>query len=338
MPSADDLSRLLETIERYSASAWITFVGIVIGGVALKQFWAKDADRKTKVWSAVFGSLAAILIVACQALSFWYSHTASQQSPSAVFAALRTNARVDWLVRLIPYDPITSPGLSLDRLVSLGRPENDFVFVADYEELKNYTVEEAVYKTGGSLHKAGHVSAIIFPLRRRDLFPANARGLLQVLQEIDNQHVNDPSYAQCALENHLSAQAREHLSDRNITSWSWTSYSQFYLEYKDAIEKAQRDGCSAFTRLGTLGRDWHPAGYSQMLGLRQTGRTLSATFRLSLTNGDIVSLPNVGARAFLIANLALNAIADRVMIDFDAPDEERIPSLAPIRGAQPGFK
>jgi hypothetical protein len=334
--SIDDLIQLLEIIERYSASTWITLVGVVVGAVALKQFTKKEADRKTRIWAAVSGSIAAVLIVACQALSLWYSHTASKVSPSAAFDALKKNDRVEWLVRLVPSDPSVTPSLSLDKLVSLGRPEDAFVFVADYEELKNFTVEEALYKTGGSLQNASHVSAIIFPRRGRDLYPASARGVLQVIQAIDKQHGSDPSYTPCPFKT-LSQKAIDDLKRTDLTSWSWSGYSQFYAEYKIAVERAQADGCSAFPRIGTLGDDWHPAGYSQVLD-NPTGDKLSASFRLSLPNGDNLELPNFGARAFLIANLALNSIADRVMIDFDNPEEDQIPSLAPIRGDSPGLK
>src|SRR5262245_8723332 len=56
------------------------------------------------------------------------------------FDDLRTNARLSWLVRMVPYDP-ANPVLSIDKLTHLGAPNEDFTFVADYAELRGYTAE-----------------------------------------------------------------------------------------------------------------------------------------------------------------------------------------------------
>jgi hypothetical protein len=76
--------------------------------------------------------------------------------------------------------------LSIGHLTRLGKLPQRFTFVADYEELEGYSVNEAVRKLGGQIADSNHVSAIVFP-RKSEIYPANARGLLQVIQRLANR-------------------------------------------------------------------------------------------------------------------------------------------------------
>jgi hypothetical protein len=109
-------------------------------------------------------------------------------SQNTAYKNLQDNSEVTWLIRLIPYDPNDPKDnneLSIGNLKRLAPPSVRFTFVGPYQELKGYTVAEAVRRlTGGSLGQDMRVSAIIFHLNKKKvrLFPANARWLLQVVK------------------------------------------------------------------------------------------------------------------------------------------------------------
>jgi hypothetical protein len=86
------------------------------------------------------------------------------QRPSAekAFENLRNNTRVNWLIRLITYDPNS---LRLSGLTTLGKQTDRFSFVAPYEELRGLPVNTAVTKLGGEVDPKNGVFASYF--RRR---------------------------------------------------------------------------------------------------------------------------------------------------------------------------
>ena len=113
-------------------------------------------------------------------------------SKDTALKRLYENTRVGWLIRLIPFDPIRQPELAINALDKLGPKTQKFTFVAPYDELRGVTVKDAVRRIGGSYADGMHVSAVIFPLNQADegtdvLYPANARGLLQVVFAIEGQ-------------------------------------------------------------------------------------------------------------------------------------------------------
>jgi hypothetical protein len=99
------------------------------------------------------------------------------------------NSRVDWLIRLIPYNPISEPDLAVSRLQMLGQPKLLYTFVAPYNELRGYNVLQAVRMIGGNIKPRQNVSAIIFE-RTTDIIPANAKGLLQIVHDIQKDQAN----------------------------------------------------------------------------------------------------------------------------------------------------
>jgi hypothetical protein len=60
------------------------------------------------------------------------------------FSNLKNNEKVSWVVRLVAYDPIRQPALSLNKLTRLGVERQKFTFVADYKEWRGYTVDDAM--------------------------------------------------------------------------------------------------------------------------------------------------------------------------------------------------
>ena len=105
--------------------------------------------------------------------------------------------------------------------MTLGRPEHDYIFVADYEELVNYTISEAIYKLGGTRKNVNSASVIIFPLEHRDLYPASARGVLQVVKKIDQERQQQLNYTPFDFDTYLKKNEIQALSDERIESWSW---------------------------------------------------------------------------------------------------------------------
>jgi hypothetical protein len=143
---------------------------------------------------------------------------------------LKLNDKVTWLVRLVPYN-LRTRDLSVDRLTNLGRPQQMFTFVADYNELRGRLVSKSVELTGGSLQDQQGVSVIIFPLRGKPLYPANAGGLLQAINRIEsgNNSINKPFHVINGLRYELEQKDMTKTDDPNY--WSWGYYGQFYPDY-----------------------------------------------------------------------------------------------------------
>jgi hypothetical protein len=110
-------------------------------------------------------------------------------STKVAFERLKTNAFTRWLIRLIPYDPAKEPDLAANRPKKLGLDLQSFSFVSSYDELRGLSPGDAVRKAGGLLPDKYRLWAVIFQIPSPDdtvLYPANARGLLQVVRQIEN--------------------------------------------------------------------------------------------------------------------------------------------------------
>jgi hypothetical protein len=160
------------------------------------------------------------------------------------FENLRKNSRVDWLIRLISYDPVKQPDLSVSHLKTLGPEPQLYTFVSSYNELRGYNVREAVRMAGGHIMPGEHVSAIIFQ-RRFDITPANAKGILQTVKDIQAQQGKQ---LEKPLEfSNLSQDDMKNLRNHDsLPAWSWDGYKAHYknfcllsinLDYDDYSEK-----------------------------------------------------------------------------------------------------
>ncbi|WP_146035634.1 hypothetical protein [Methylopila sp. Yamaguchi] len=151
-----------------------------------------------------------------------------------IFANLATNARVSWLIRLIPYYPDKQPDLAVGRLRTLGPPALKYVFVGSYEELKGQTVEQAIAMLGGKYEKDQRVSAIIFAVSGRyPIFPGSSRGLLQVIKKVEedpSRHIankllkDEPNRA-------LTQEASNNLLNEEISSYSFEYYKEHFWRF-----------------------------------------------------------------------------------------------------------
>lgn len=337
--SIDDLKRILDYIQQYSASTWITFAAVVFGAVCLRALYRVPSDRppphgerarsaKVPRWPLPCSVGALLIIVAAQGLSWWSANYLPTTTPRQAFVALQENKRVSWLIRLIPYSSHSETSLSIHELATLGPPADKFVFVADYDELKNLTVSEAIYRLGLSLKNKDSASAIIFPLNRRELIPANARGLLQIIQELDKEMKDSKDYKIFDLTRELDKTALAKLAADGLESWSWNAYSEYYDQYSAAVEKARDSNASAFKFIGTIGPDWHPAGYSKIISPDSNhDGTVETNFNLVTMNKHEVKIDNFGARVFLVENLRLRDIDHIFLIHFSNLDTDRIPEI-----------
>ena len=176
------------------ATVILSIVGLVLlciaGALAVMAIKSKPGEMPRWAKWGLFVSLISGMLFSAAGPSlalFYVSKNVLRKMPvEEAFAHLEANEEVKWLIRLISYNANEEPGLGIDKLARLGPEEQLYSFVADYEELAGYTVKEAYEKTGQKYIGGNRVSAIIFPLRT-SLYPANARGLLKVIKEVENR-------------------------------------------------------------------------------------------------------------------------------------------------------
>jgi hypothetical protein len=251
-------------------------------------------------------------------------------STQQMFDNLRTNARVSWLIRLIPFDPNTQKYLEIGQFDHLGLPTQKYSFVANYQELRGYGVSEAVRMIGGKVQPGDHVSAVIFPLlHTHSFYPANARGLLQVIHAIEHMegvsiskpfHVKD----QTNTDEYGDLTGRYSL---DIHSWEWARYGKYFRDYCEVAQKFRCDrSYSVRNLMGDINKDWNPLGFSA----KDTDTGVCAPSACEVTDWDQAVKrfsANFGARAFLITNLEISSIKERHLIDFENPDHQQIPDV-----------
>jgi hypothetical protein len=189
------------------------------------------------------------------------------QRPSAekAFENLRNNTRVNWLIRLITYDPNS---LRLSGLTTLGKQTDRFSFVAPYEELRGLPVNTTVTKLGGEVDPKNRVFAIIFPTPAQSvsiLYPANARGMLQVVREVESDPTLKIDKALLKGKRELADEEERDLDNHDISSWDFNNYGGSYSKYCVLTHKFQCENpeFSARNYISRISDDWHPLGFSR---------------------------------------------------------------------------
>jgi SEFIR domain len=248
-------------------------------------------------------------------------------STDQAFLNLGLNARISWLLRLIAFDP-GQASLEVGVVPTLGNPSQKFIFVSNYDELRGYTVSQAYRMSGGVIRSKQHVSAIIFPLQG-DLFPANARGLLQAINKIEQlQNISMPTPT-FDVQSQIDKDEKGDLQNDDLDSWAFVNYKAHYRHYCELSQKFRLLPYAVKEFMGGIGKDWTPLGFS-----RKDTETL--TLPNPLPNiCDITSWEEAmreytsvfGARVFFLGNLEINKIHDRYLIDFQDPDREHIPDI-----------
>jgi hypothetical protein len=185
----DGISTTLTLLISSPVSALLSLVGLALlllaGGLAYVAAKSKPDELTSSIKAALFLSLVGGMVFsgAGPSVALLRAVSTPKMPTEQAMKNLETNAEVKHAIRLISYNPGVEPGRALDRLTNLGPPEQLYSFVASYDELVGHKVLDALAKAGDTTKDVRRVSAIIFPLNT-PIFPANARGLLQVVQEI----------------------------------------------------------------------------------------------------------------------------------------------------------
>jgi hypothetical protein len=340
---------IVQILVSSSATATLSIVGLVLLLLAgVLAYWALTSaasETSTFLKASLLACLVTGVIFSAAGPGlalFWVSQSSIKKiSAEKAFDSLKTNGEVRWLIRLIMFDPKTDPELSVGRLAKLGPPKQIFSFVANYEELVGYTAKEALRMTGGIFEDGKHISAIIFP-RRTQLFPVNARGLLQVVQDVESRkNIDLPQKfllgSNLLNENELRDLTTPQLSFA-IPSYQIENFKDKYQHYCELARRFQCEAQSASEReyLGGLNADWNPLGFSvkemdvQNDCRQHPNSTTFCTFSDWKTAKE-KWLAQFGSRVFLIRNVDIDSISGRILIDFDQPDRQLIPNIGVSR-------
>jgi hypothetical protein len=215
-------------------------------------------------------------------------------------------------------------------LEMLGPKSQFFTFVGNYEEMAGYTAKDALLMTGGGYTDGMHISAVIFRLRG-NLYPANARGLLQVVREVESRKDVDLPKKFLVGSNLLNDGELDDIKLNSINSYRLESFSDKYQHYCELAHQFQCGySFSARDRIGGLNPDWHPLGFSKRQTDEVACRNLNDAGYCKFSDwksSKALWRSQFGSRAFLIRNLAIEDIDGRILIDFDQPDRQKIPDI-----------
>jgi hypothetical protein len=332
----DAVASVFNLVVGSSATAILSAVGLVLllltGVMAYIAIKSKPDEMSTFVKVSLFLCLIGGILfsAAGPGLAIFYvsQNAIRTRSIDQSFDDLISNARVNYVVRLIAYDPIASPELGIDRLKQLGPSKQLYSFVANYNDLVGRTVKEALEAIGVGYQEGQFVSAVIFPLRTR-LYPANARGLLQVIHEVE-------SHSEIELKDRfltegvtLNGDEIDDLKDTNISSYQIENFKSFYPHYCQLAQTFYCGRYAARDLVGGLYRDWHPLGFSQRdppskpCGIPV--KDFCAFSDWKKVRSDLKA--KFASRAFLINNLEIDHIPGRVLIDFEDPTRNVIPDI-----------
>ena len=344
MSVLDDPNQILTGLQTFgsgSASATLSIVGLVllvIAGLTLYFTSGTEAQRSLPIRIALLISLAAGILFSAAgpfvALRVSSPRTMGKITPQVAFDRLQRNDEVRWLIRFVLYSDnnvASKEELAIDKLETIGPKDQLFSFVADYEELAGYTVKQAIEMTGNTYKGSQHISVIIFPLRTQ-FYPANVRGILQLIQEVEKQKGIDFTKSFFAGENSLNGEEiRDLEGSTKIPSYRVKSFLDYYPHY---CQLAQKFRCKktylARPYIGDLAPDWHPLGFSQRSpddDYCKPGVVQEYCQFSDWNSARSTWLASFGSRAFLMENLPVQKIADRILVDFKDPGDKIIPDI-----------
>jgi hypothetical protein len=265
---------------------------------------------------------------------FWVS----QQKPlltvsrDAAFVNLENNELVRWLLRLVQYE-VTNQDPPVGKFDSLGPAEQRFTFVGAYEELVGYSAKEAAVMSGLEYHNSQPISAIAFPLAHYQLYPANARGLLQIIQKVEAQNNTEIQKPFLRDRNRLSDEELKELEELSIESYRVMNFRDKYRHYCDLAQEFRCDNSySAHKYIGGISRDWHPLGFAKWKRTQgicpgdPTYDPNTCTFSdWNTAKTDL--LARFGSRAFFVQNLKVDQMPSRILIDFAYPEHQLVPDI-----------
>lgn len=335
----DAFLKTVELIVKEPATATLSVVGLLLlflaAGLSYLALTKKPEEVTRLLVVSLFVSLVGGMVFSAAGPGlalFWVSKSPIKKVPVAeAFKNLEGNSRVKWLIRLVQYDPIHQPELAVGKLDHLGPEQQQYSFVGDYDELVGYTAREALEKIGASYDPAKtRVSAIIFPLAMatRNLYPANARGLLQVVQNVEKSKAE---IKERLLDGTILNTAElKDLTNVGMDSYQVTKFSEKYPHYCELTIKLQSGNYSAKDYIGGLYADWHPLGFSRRNPDENVCNGGRCCVFSDWKQAETAWQAQFGSRAFLVDNLQIDQIPGRVMIDFDQPQFETIPDVRPM--------
>lgn len=344
----DNFQRILDIVAHTSWVSLSILVGmflLALSSVFTYKSIKLDADKtplsyKAGIFLCLVLGLAVLAMGAAATVLNVFENPIRRITTAEAIHRLGKNDKTSWLIRLIPYNEKTERSfLSIDALKTLGSPQLNYVFVAPYEELRGYTVSEAVQMVGGAMDASAdqRVSAIIFRTKNKHIFPANARGVLQVLRAVEQTKVADPRN-KINIDEIFNADKYEterQLLENNvdIESWSWLYYSEAFETY---CKLAQKFKCNkkyeAHQYISEFNNDWSPFGYARK-NKEDTCRNPDQICKLPEKQWDKVAdkiYGDFGARVFLVDNFEINSLGSRYLIDFDKPNEQVIPDIGAL--------
>jgi hypothetical protein len=341
------LEQAISLLSKNNVGSILSLIGIallVFTLIAVYKGVNADPDRvpgwlKTFMFIGLVSSI--IFSAAGPAISLMSAPNIRKATTEDIIESLRSNSRIKKLIRFVAFDPKTQPDLELSKITHLGRESQIFTFVADYDELRGYTVAEALRKIGAPLRSGHHVSAFIFDIPQGEtLYPANARGLLQVIERIESgPESKGPNFEFFDVRKYLSEKNRtkssdilDNLGSTEITTWGWDSYGESYKEYCQAAQEFRCEKkYSARNLIGNLSVDWHPLGFARQFTPNKLPCIGEEKARLcEIHNWKQVQTElstNFGARVFLIRNERIENIEGRYMIEFTQPETQIIPII-----------
>ena len=224
------------------ATATLSAVGLILlllaGVLAYVGLDSKPEETSGSLKWALFLCLifGVIFSGAGPTLALFYvsQNSIRTQTFDESFNDLISNKRVRYVSRLIAYKPPsalnpTSTDLDIANLKRSGLIKQKFSFVASYDELKGHTVKEALEMIGANYIDGYYVSAVIFPLRT-DIYPANARGVLQVISSVEGSS-NLDTKEKFLGPGKLNADELDEFGDTGIPSYRIDAYKKFYPHY-----------------------------------------------------------------------------------------------------------
>lgn len=327
---------LFNAVSGSKVGSLVSFVGLLCFLMALAAtFKALKTDAQdVQPWLKwlLFVSLFAAIVFSAggPSVALLGNTHAEALSRAQIIDNGRMNKRVSWLVRFVVFDPQQHPEFGAGSLASLGRGSEKFVFVADYSELLGHTAAQAVRMVGGSVAGHEHVTAIIFPKSREDLYPANAKGVLQVIRYVQRNNAIEPERT-FDTDKSLRRQDFTDLADtKPLSIYSWDKYAASFPTYCRIVQmfRCSQANYAARSLIGELGGDWHPLGFSRLHAHDKCEPTSWGACETAVWDQAAQQLSqDVGARVFLIANKLVNEIPGRIMVDFDDAEKQFIPDL-----------
>jgi hypothetical protein len=344
----DSVTNLVNAIKESNLSASITGIGILFAictlGYAYKAVKSEPKDLTTTdkvlLFAFIIGTVLAITIGPLTAVLVPAEGVAVNThvtDTTEILTHLKVNSEVTRLIRLIPYTPGSADDLELSRLKRLGPENQEYSFVADYDELRGSNVVQAVKRVGSFLVAGQHVSAIIFPLNHRQLYPANARGLLQIVQLLEARpEARVESFRRLLAVQEFSKDELHNLEPIDPPSvWAWDHYGpRFYHHYCELAESLKcaetKDKYTVLAKIGGINKDYHPLGFSFAKPPDFACDATVVESQCAITNWNSAwqYKETAGVRAFFVENYELSQLDGRIMIDFSNPQTDIIPTLS----------